>query len=168
MTEEIKKSEKDQEAILKEAAALEKERDEYLHGWKRAKADLINYQKDESKRLEEVLKFGNVVLLGQLLPVLDSFDFAMKNSPNNGSIKDLEVIRVQFEDIFKRSGLEKISVAVGQKFDPNFHESIGEAESDQPSGSIAEVATAGYLLNGRVIRPAKVVIGKARSVNSQA
>lgn len=132
---------------------------EYLNGWKRAKADLINYQKDEAKRFEEVIKFSNAVIIKELILVLDSFDLAEKHDG-----KDFKMIKNQLEDIMKRSGLEKMTTAVGSKFDPAMHETVGELESDQPIGTVVEEVERGYLLSGRVIRPARVRIAKLKTL----
>lgn len=134
------------------------EREEYLNGWKRAKADLINYQKDEAKRFEEILKFANSGLLAELVKVLDSFDLAAKHSPAEAAT--LAPVRSQLEDILKKQGLEKIPVEAGQPFSPAKQETVGEMESVHPPGSIAEVVGEGYILNGKVIRPVKVKLSK--------
>ncbi|MEK7463374.1 MAG: nucleotide exchange factor GrpE, partial [Patescibacteria group bacterium] len=63
--------------LKEQIAKLEKERDEYLNGWKRAKADSINQQKDELKRMEEIMKFANADIIKDLLLVLDSFELSM-------------------------------------------------------------------------------------------
>lgn len=140
------------------------ERDEYLNGWKRAKADFINYQKDETKRLEEVLKFANWDLVKELIIVLDSFDLAIAALEKESKTeKGIYMIRIQLEDVLKKRGLERIVVSAGQKFDPALHEAVGEVESDKPSGTIVEEVEKGYLLNGRVIRPARVKLAKDKS-----
>lgn len=147
------------EGVLKKCEA---ERDEYLNGWKRAKADLINYQKDEVKRFEELAKFSNWELVKDLISVLDGFDFAT-DLP-----KGALLIRQQLEEILKRQGLEKIPVQIissggmAQQVDPAFHEVVGEVESDHPAGTIIEEVVRGYVLNGRVIRPAKVRVVKSK------
>lgn len=128
---------------------------EYLNGWKRAKADLINYQKDEAKRFEEVIKFSNAIMIKELILVLDSFDLAEKHDG-----KDFKMIKNQLEDIMKKSGLERMPVSTGNAFDPNLHEAVGEVESDKPASTVIEEVEGGYLLSGRVIRPAKVKIAK--------
>lgn len=140
------------------------EREEYLNGWKRAKADFINYQKEEAKRFEEVINFGQWDLVKDLIAVLDSFDLAIAALEKEGKVdKGVNMIRSQIEDVLKKRGLEKMVVSVGQAFDPALHESVGEAESNQPAGSIAEEVERGYILNGRVIRPARVKISKNKS-----
>ncbi|KKU76988.1 MAG: Protein GrpE [Parcubacteria group bacterium GW2011_GWA2_47_8b] len=137
--------------------------EEYLNGWKRAKADLINYQKDEAKRFEDVVRFSNAVIIKDLLAVLDSFASFEKNlaQPKQDAVGFL-AIQSQMQDILKNHGLEKIKVTVGENFNPQFHESVGEAESELPVGVIVEEVTGGYLLNGLVIRPTKVKLSKSK------
>ncbi len=142
---------------------LKKERDEYLNGWKRAKADLINYQKEEARRLEEVVKYANAGLIKELITVLDSFDLAISVMEKDGKgEKGISMIKGQLEDALKRAGVEKIAVAVGNPFDANFQEAVAEAESDQPVNTIVAVVEQGYTLHGRVIRPARVKISKGK------
>lgn len=149
------------EPALSELEQCRKEREEYLNGWKRAKADLINYQKDEARQLEELLKFANAGLIKELISVLDSFDLA-DNSKTAQNIEGMNVIRTQLESVLKKNGLEAMAKTVGQKFDPAVHESVGETDSDQPAGVIIEEAAKGYLLRGRIIRPARVKLSKGK------
>lgn len=110
-----------------ELKKCQSERDEYLNGWKRAKADLINYQKEEAKRFEEVVKFGNWELVRDLITVLDSFDLAIAALEKDGKVeKGVYMIRAQLEDVLRKKGLERIVVNIGQPFDPSLHEAIGE------------------------------------------
>ena len=140
-----------------------KKEEEYLNGWKRAKADLINYQKDEVKRFEEMVKFANGAIIKDLIAVLDSFDLATTIlEKGGGEIKGVFMIKSQLEDVMKKNGVEELTVSVGAAFDTNLHESVGEVESDVPSGLIAEKVARGYSLNGRVIRPAKVKLSKSK------
>lgn len=137
------------------------EKEEYLGGWKRAKADFINYKKDELKRLKEIVKFGNEDLIRDLITVLDSFDLGLAAMEKEGkAVKGMYMIRAQLEDMLKKRGLERVMISVGQPFDPGLHESIASVESDLKSGTIVEEVERGYLLHGRVIRPARVKIAK--------
>lgn len=140
---------------------MPEELNEYLDALKRAKADFINYQKDEEKRLEEFTKFANAGLLLNLLPFLDSWNEFEKNSKDSGAA----TLKIQLNGILKKAGLEKIAVSLGQKFDPLYHESIGEMESELPSGTIAEEVVSGYSLNGRILRPTRVKISKGKQNN---
>ncbi|MBN2197632.1 nucleotide exchange factor GrpE [Candidatus Wolfebacteria bacterium] len=171
MTEENKKEkeeennqiEEEKKETLNECEECQKQRDEYLDGWKRAKADLINYKKDEAQRLESVVKFANEVIINSLINVLDSFDLAMvslEKEDDEKTQKGLYLIRQQLEDIMKQNGLEKIVVSVGKQFDPAFQEAIAEVKSDNPSGAVVEEVKKGYILSGKVIRPARVKVAK--------
>ncbi|MEK9170224.1 MAG: nucleotide exchange factor GrpE [Patescibacteria group bacterium] len=162
---EEKKDEKLNNAVAppqtEEQTELEKlkaERDEYLNGWKRAKADLINYQKDEAKRFQEMARYGVEMALADMITILDSFDLAEKNGVGNPIIKN------QLEDTLKKRGLERMKINIGDAFDPSYHESIGEMDAQSGKGvpgTIIEVAVAGYALDGKVVRPAKVKIVKS-------
>jgi len=158
-----KDKEKKQEEALDELSKCQKERDDYLDGWKRVKADLINYKKDEAKRFEAIVKFSNEALIKELINVLDSFDLALvalEVEEDKKTQKGLYLIRQQLEDILRQNGLERIIVSVGQSFDPALQEAVATIELDKPSGTIIEEVERGYLLNGRLIRPARVKVAK--------
>jgi len=148
---ENKKIEKNEEL-----QRCETERQEYLDGWKRAKADFINYKKEEGERFKEFAKFAAAGLVEDLIQVLDSFDLAT-DLP-----KGALLIRQQLEEILKKQGVERVKAEGGMAFDPNLHEALLSEESDQPAETILEEITKGYTLNGRVIRASKVKISKTK------
>jgi len=138
-----------------------KERDEYLEGWKRAKADFINYKKEETERLEMFVKFSNAGLLRELLTVLDSFEFGLKNLGENDSAREgMSSIKNQFENILKHVGVTQIVVSKGDTFNPAFHEAISEIVLESPSGTVAKEIQRGYFLYEKVLRPTRVVVSK--------
>ena len=145
----------------------DEEKKQYLDGWQRAKADFINYKNDEGKRLEDLGRFITQGVLQDLLPVLDSFDLALRsvggnNTAGGGQLEQgVLMIRSQMMDVLKKRGISQITVEAGEPFNPEKHESIGEIESQHPAGSIAEEVQKGYMLAGRVIRPARVRLGKS-------
>ncbi len=144
-----------------ELSKCRKERDEYLEGWKRAKADLVNYKRDEEKRFEALVKFGHEAMIRDLLTTLDSLDLAIVSVASAG--KDAQgfyLIRAQLEDILKKHGLEKMKVSAGDQFDPAIHDAISVEESEKPGNTIIEEVEKGYILNGRIIRAAKVKVAK--------
>jgi molecular chaperone GrpE len=144
-----------------ELEIIKKQRDEYLDGWRRTKAEFINYKKDESKRFENVVKYANETIIRELITVLDSFDLALQSLNLDDKVgKGIFLIRTQLEDILKRYGLERISVSVGQKFDPSICDAIAVVESDSPSGTIVDEVEKGYMLNGKLIRAARVKVSK--------
>ena len=138
----------------------ETERKEYLEGWQRAKADSINYRKDEQKRFAEMIRFANMGLILETLPVLDSFDLAAAHKLPPEAEKGVFLIRSQLEDILKKQGVEQIKTEAGEDFNPEKHESIGEIESDLAEGKIVEEIQKGYLFQGKVLRPVKIKIAK--------
>ncbi len=151
----------DLEKLKKELEECQKLRDEYLAGWQRAKADFENYKKDEIKRQKEFIAFANQNLINEILPILDNLDIAFDSLPKdlaeNLWIKGVLNIDIQLRDILRKNGIEEIRVKKGDKFDPNFHEAIA---SEEDGDEIVEVFQKGYLLNGRVIRPVRVKIGR--------
>lgn len=150
--------------LKKKLKKCQKENDEYLKGWQRAKADFLNYKKEETEKRGEILKYANENLIFEILPVLDNLKRAEneipKNMENNKIIEGFLQIRKQLDDFLKSHGVEEIK-CLGEKFDPNFQEVIEEVEKDgKESGIIIEESQKGYKIYGRVIRPAKVKIIK--------
>lgn len=172
MNEEIN----NQDALQEEASSpasdfgrCEQERKEYLEGWQRTKADHINYKKEEAKRLEDMARFITAGLVQDLLPVLDSFELAIRSMPASGATSDkgheqgVLLIRTQLLDVLKRRGLEPIEVTPGEEFNPERHESIGEVEAEFPPGTVAEEIQKGFMLRERIVRPSRVRIVKSSS-----
>ncbi len=142
----------------------QKIKDEYLAKWKRAREDFLNYKKEEGERIEEIVKYANEGLILEFLPIIDNLDLLEKNLHTelreNEYVKGVLLIRSQIKDFLKNHGIEEIK-AVGEKFDPNFHEVVEEVESENSeSGTIIEEIQKGYLMNGRLLRPAKVKVSK--------
>ena len=141
----------------------EKMRDEYLDGWKRAKADFANYKKDEETRMAVLAKFANENVLTDLLHVLDSFDLGLATvSETDPARKGMGLIRGQLEEALRRHGVERVSVKPGDVFDPVRHDAVGEVVSGVPPDAVAEEVGAGYLLNGKLVRPARVKVSKGQ------
>ena len=146
--------------------------DEYLAGWQRERADFSNYKKDEMRRLAETRDAITENLVNDILPVLDSFDIAFDFLPQEPSVvkwaKGMEHVRVQLLDILKRMGVDAVKVEEGKTmFDPSMHDAVEEVESDKPEGTIVEVMQKGYAMDGKVIRPARVKVGKVRIKNNE-
>ncbi|OGE83980.1 MAG: nucleotide exchange factor GrpE [Candidatus Colwellbacteria bacterium RIFCSPLOWO2_01_FULL_48_10] len=137
------------------------ERDEYLNGWKRAKADLINYQKDDARRLEDMARYGNEGIVREVISVIGSFDLALSVLEKAGQAdKGLYMVRSQMQDILKRRGVERIKVAVGETLNPVYHEAVAAIPQTEniKSGQIAEEVEPGYTMHGKVIHAAKVKV----------
>ncbi len=151
------------DALTEKLAEAEKQRDEYLAGWQRAKADFINYKKEEFAHLEEVARYGSEDLIGDLITVLDNFDLGLRAFEKNGTVeKGVYLIRSQIEDILKKRGLTKIIIKPGDPFNPAVAEAMTEVESEQSPGTIVEEIEPGYKLHDRVLRAARVIIAKSK------
>jgi len=124
--------------IKSKLKSCEKERAEYLAGWQRTKADLINYKKEQEKKSSDIFKFANENLIIEFLPALDSFKEAMKHDKGEG----IKQLYNQLLSILKSNGIEEIK-SVGEKFNPGFHESVGETKKGK-SGMIVEEIQKGY------------------------
>ena len=145
---------------------LEKEKQEYMNGWQRERADFANYKKRIENEKIEVIKFANENLIAELLTVIESFDMAFSNKEiwekvdKNWRI-GVEYIHSQFLKILKENGLVEID-PVGQKFDPSLHvaDEMKQVENEKENGIILKVNKKGFNLNGRVIVAPKVVVGE--------
>jgi molecular chaperone GrpE len=140
-------------------AAVEKERKEYLDGWQRAKADLVNFRRDEASRLQDGLSRAENRIIQKVLPVLDSFDRALGDIHKEHLSEEVErgfgLIRTQFAEILKQMGLMEIP-SIGRPFDPALHEAVGEEESPEPGGTVTQELEKGYQRNGETVRPSRV------------
>lgn len=150
--------------LKKKLAECQKEKDEYLKGWQRARADFLNYKKDEAERVKRILKYANEDLVFKILPILDNFEKAEKGTPDNLKddqyLKGVLQIKVQLQDLLKNQGVKEIE-ALDKKFDPNFHEVVEEVEvENKESGIIIEEIQKGYLIEDKLIRPSKVRVVK--------
>jgi molecular chaperone GrpE len=142
-----------------ELAECQKLRDEYLAGWQRARADFINYQKQEEERLRVLAQFANQGLIIDLLVVLDSFDLAAAHASSDQERRSFELIQSQLVNVLKKSGLEKIKASAGDALNPEFHEVVAAVpDGSQVPGAICEVVSCGYTLHGKVVRAARVKV----------
>jgi len=158
------KENKEAGVLIKELEECEKLKNEYLAGWQRARADFINFRKEETERFVQVIAYANEAYILQTLYILDGFLLAEKTLPekfkDDEYVKGLLLIKAQLSDFLKSQGVEPIE-AVGKKFDPNFHEVVEEiSKPDAEPGTIIEETQKGYLLDKKVLRAAKVKISK--------
>jgi len=159
--------EKEIEKLKKEIEKLKKEKEEYLAGWKRERANHLNYIKEEKEKMKEFLELANEGLVLKLLPVLDSFkraeDSISQDLKGNQIIQGFLQIKNQLKEILEKEGLEEIQTEIGEKFNPEIHEAVGTIEEkDLPEDVIAQVLEKGYKFKGRVIRPVKVKISSKK------
>jgi molecular chaperone GrpE len=127
-------------------------------------AEMENYRKRMDREKENLIKYGNERVLGDLLEVLDNFDrtISMLRGDEDQKVKNLvmglDMIQKQFLDTLGKHGLAPIE-SVGKDFDPNFHEALAQeyAEGKKPNEVLKEYQK-GFTLNGRVVRASKVVV----------
>jgi len=143
------------EELKNELELAKAKSEEYLNGWKRERADFLNYKKDEMERIGNLAKYANEELILNLLPVLDNVSLAETHLKDEG----LSQIKKQFLDLLKKEGIEPIEV-LGKQFNPNIMEATEEVETENESGEVIEEISAGYTLHGKIIRVAKVKISK--------
>ena len=150
------------EADLAKLSQTESERDEYLDTLRRVQAEFENYRKRVIKEQTALVDRATSGLVEQLLPVLDSFELALKNLDSAGSDeiesvrKGLELVYAELLGVLEKAGLSRIE-AEGKPFDPNVHEAVMQEDGDgEPV--VTDVLRTGYTLKGRVLRPAMVKV----------
>lgn len=138
------------------------ERQEYLDGWQRAKADAINQRKEAAQNAERGAARKLEELIEDLLPALDSFDMASQTEAwatiDQGWRSGMEQVQNQLLDALKRNGVDRYA-RVGDMYDPYIHDAVQEMDdvAGEP-GSIVRILRYGYRTPERVIRPAQVII----------
>ena len=140
-------------------ATSREQADEHLRNWQRAAADFSNYKRrtEEDRRAADL--FANAVLLGRLLAVLDDFDRALDNVPEDAHESWVEGVRLverKLRGVLEAEGVTPIE-AIGQTFNPNLHEAVVHEETaEAPDNTVIGEVQKGYLLHERVLRPSLV------------
>lgn len=143
----------------KELEKLKKETEEYLAGWKRERADFLNFKKDEAQRVERYINIVKEEFILDFLPILDNIYLAEKELPKDSNwTKGFLGIKAQMLDFLREQGVKEIDCH-NKEFDPNFHEAVEYCKGKNPE-AIIEVIQKGYILNNKVIRPTRVKINK--------
>ena len=147
--------------LKEELKAVKNERDNYLAGWQRAKADFINARKDEEKARAEFAKFAAEKVLREMLAVADSL-LARRSFGKDGE----DPIHNQLVDILKKEGVLPIE-ALGKQFNPLEHEALEKKEvlDETEDNAVVEELQKGYMIYDRVLRPSKVKVGVYKSQN---
>ncbi len=136
--------------------------EEYLEGWKRARADLENLQRrlaDDKMKDRTSIKRS---LVEPLIALNDNFRSLAQHAPDDKDpwVQGVLHIARQFTQTLQEFGVEEI-VDTGGQFDPSIHEAVEEVEGEE--GKVIEVVQAGYMIGDVTIRPAKVKIGKGNN-----
>ncbi|MBI2652832.1 nucleotide exchange factor GrpE [Candidatus Woesearchaeota archaeon] len=144
--------------LKKQIEDKNKQIDELTDTLKRLQAEFENYKKWNTKEKSEFIKYAHADIIAQMLPVLDSFEIALKNTSDKEKfVEGIKIIYAQLHSMLESEGLRPIK-AVGEKFDPYKHEVLMKQESDKPEETILEEFQKGYVLNDKVLRHSKVKI----------
>lgn len=149
-------------SVEEKLAEAEARAAEYLEGWQRARAEFANARKRMDRDRTEARRNATIEVVGSLLPILDDFERALDTVPEeiaaNSWFEGVALVHRKLRTILDNVNIERID-AVGEPFDPNFHEAVLQEESDEhESGIVIKELQTGYRLNDRVIRPAMVVV----------
>ncbi len=143
---------------------LQKEKNELFEKLQRISADYANFQKRVPKQIADTVAYEKETIIKSLLPALDNFEHTLQNTHSvenpDALVKGIKIIYDQMLDILKSHGVEYIK-ALGENFNPSMHEAVMQmAEPRKEDNIILQEFQKGYKLNGRVIRPGKVVVNK--------
>ena len=142
---------------------LQEERDDLYDRLLRKQAEFENFKKRIEREKAEFAQFASAELMRELLGALDSFDLAIRNASaeaggSGNTLRGFELIYKQLQDTMTRFGLKAVE-AKGQPFDPNYHQAVStQASADAAENTVIEELRKGYVLNGRLLRPAMVTV----------
>lgn len=148
------------EALEAKTREVEAQQDRYL----RTVAEFDNVRKRSAREREEYTRYANESLLRDILPVLDNLDRALqaaRSEPATSLTTGVELIQRELLRVLERNGVTRYS-ALGQAFDPTRHEATARViKADQSPGTVVFEEAPGYLLHGRLLRPARVAVAAA-------
>ena len=171
-TEDSQKAEEcESEEPRETIETLRKEKDELFAQLQRVSADYANYQKRVPKQIADTIGYEKERVIKTLLPVLDNFEHTLQNAHSAEDpdvlVKGIRIVYDQLLDVLKYHNVEQIE-AQGEKFDPAVHQAMTQrAEPDEQDNTVLEEFQKGYKLNGRVIRPSKVIVNKLATDQQQ-
>lgn len=148
--------------LRKRLKACEEEKRQYLDGWQRSKADFLNARKQDAKVQKASLEHSKERVVGDILPIIDSFDMAFQDKAKEAApewSRGIQNIHAQLLSLLKEYGVKEINTE-GEIFDPSRHDSIETVSTSQKDedGHVTEVLQKGYEMNGKVIRAARVKV----------
>jgi molecular chaperone GrpE len=167
--EEIKEPAEEEKESLEEAFEAAKQKaGEYLASWQRVQADFINYKRRNEQERQDFNNFANANLLRSILPVLDDLERALDAVPEEFAGEDwvegIRLVERKFKTILEGQGVKPI-LSLGMAFDPHFHEALRKDRGEE--GMVVGELQKGYMLNGKLLRPARVVVGIGNEEKSE-
>jgi molecular chaperone GrpE len=152
----------DATAVDDEVAGLAADRDAYLDQLRRLKAEFDNYRKRVQRDSEQQRLRAAEAVVESLLPVIDNMGRAVDAAERHEEgqlIAGVELVAGQLRRVLAAHGLEEVAVEPGTPFDPTYHEAVlTQPSEDHDEGTVLQVLERGYLLHGRLLRPAKVIV----------
>lgn len=163
-----KKATKGERNLQKLVDELSIEKDELFGKLQRISADYANYQKRAPKQIADSVAYEKKAIIKTLLPCLDNFEHTLGGAESGGIEEVIKGIKIVFDhilDVLKSHGVEIIE-AMEKEFDPTIHEAVMQRKEEDKAGNIVlEEFQKGYMLNGKVIRPSKVIVNKLPEEN---
>lgn len=164
--EEVKEELSELEALQAELSKAKEEAKNNYDSYLRSLADLDTFRRRMQRDMEEIRKFAIQPLVEELLPVIDNLELGLNHAKKSGDVKELvvgiEMVLTQIKKVFANFGIEEIN-PLGKEFDPKFHECVKhEPSKGVDENKIASVMRTGYILNGRLIRPASVIVSSKK------
>ncbi len=147
--------------------AAEKQSQEYYDRLLRLSAEFDNYKKRSQRDMRDMVRFANEKLIVELLTVVDNLERAIESAPQDGDTQDplvagIDLTLNEVRKILERNHVQPVN-ALGESFDPNFHQAMMQEESaDHSPNTVIREMQKGYTLHERLIRPAMVVVSKAK------
>ena len=156
-------------ASLEEALTAEKKKaEEYLASWQRAQADFINYKRRNEQERQDFNSFANANLVRVILPVLDDMERALDVIPEEYSADDwvegVKLVERKFKTVLEGQGVKPI-LSLGMAFDPKIHEALRQDKGAE--GMVIGELQKGYMLNDKLLRPARVVVGNGKEEDTK-
>jgi molecular chaperone GrpE len=153
---------KDNSDLEKQLAEEKAKAEANLAGWQRAQADFSNYKRRGEQEKEDSVRYANAALMLKLLAVLDDWERALASMPpdlaQDGWAGGIRHIERKFRAVLEANGLSSFESA-GEPFDPNRHEAAGLARGED--GIVAAELQKGYKFHDKVLRPARVMVGRS-------
>jgi len=152
------------EKLREKVDQLQGEKDELFAKLQRVSADYANFQKRAPKQIADTVAYEKETIIKTLLPSLDNFEHTLQKANSAGSldavVKGVQIIYDQMLGTLKSHGVEQIE-AIGENFDPALHEAMMQkSDPEKKDNIVLEEYQKGYKLNGRVIRPSRVIVNK--------
>ena len=155
-----------EEQLAKTEAQLEQHKSTLIY----QRAEMENIKRRSQQDIEKAHKFSLEKFIRDLLPVKDNLERALEltqGTDNDPTLKGIELTLQAFQKVLENNGVKTIAPAAGDAFDPNYHQAMSMQEtSAQKPDTILLSPQKGYLLQGRLIRPAAVIVAKAPEKNS--